>query len=109
MADHRCALSEARINCATTLIVSPERVIPNWRPQLFSELRREDFSVLIELAPEIVVIGTGAKQQMPSPALYSTIAAQKIGLEIMATAAACRTYNILVSEGRRVAAGLLMI
>ncbi len=92
-----------------SLIVMPDRVITDWRPDSFEDLADEDFQYLADLEPEIVVLGTGARQRFPSPALYTPIMTRGIGFEIMDTAAACRTYNILMSEGRRIAAALMMI
>jgi uncharacterized protein len=92
-----------------SLIIMPERVIPDWRPRRFEDLADEDFQCLVNLEPEIIVLGTGGKQRFPSPALYASIMDEGIGFEIMDTAAACRTYNILMSEGRRIAAALMMI
>ncbi len=92
-----------------SLIVMPDRVITEWRPGCFDDLADEDFQPLMDLEPEIIVLGTGGKQRFPSPALYASIMVKGIGLEIMDTAAACRTYNILMSEGRPIAAALMMI
>ncbi|MES9824325.1 MAG: Mth938-like domain-containing protein [Candidatus Thiodiazotropha endolucinida] len=94
-----------RENC----IVLPDRIISTWRPGGFLDLRQEDFSFLAELSPEIVILGTGLKQHFPHPSLTQPLMQNQIGLEVMNTAAACRTYNILMSEGRRVAAALFMI
>ena len=94
-----------RDNC----IVLPERIISAWRPSSFFDLEMEDFSFLADLTPEIVILGTGATQHFPHPSLTEPLIKNRIGLEIMDTAAACRTYNILISEGRRVAAALFMI
>ncbi|MCP4126357.1 MAG: hypothetical protein GY753_04760, partial [Gammaproteobacteria bacterium] len=58
--------------------------------------------------PQLVILGTGEEQQFPQPALYALLLNQGVGVEVMTTPAACRTYNILVSEGRRVAAALLL-
>ncbi|MEW8681523.1 MAG: Mth938-like domain-containing protein [Candidatus Thiodiazotropha endolucinida] len=94
-----------RENC----VVLPDRIISAWRPGSFLDLRQEDFSFLAELSPEIVILGTGDKQHFPHPSLTQPLMQNQIGLEAMNTAAACRTYNILMSEGRRVAAALFMI
>jgi uncharacterized protein len=91
------------------LLVMPSQVIPQWRPVSFEELIPEDFAKLAELGPEIVILGTGSKQYFPSPALTYPLLDAHIGLEVMDTAAACRTYNILMSEGRQVAAALFTI
>ena len=67
-----------------------------------------DFKFLLALEPEIVLLGTGATLRFPRPALSHCLTQAHIGLEVMDTAAACRTYNILVAEGRRVLAALLL-
>jgi uncharacterized protein len=94
-----------RHNC----VVLPGRVISEWRPGGFTDLSAEDFSFLAELGAEIVILGTGETQHFPHPSLTEPLMRGQIGLEVMTTAAACRTYNILMSEGRRVAAALFMI
>ena len=68
----------------------------------FEALRPEDFEAVLALRPEIVLLGTGRRQRFPRPHLTAALARGGIGVEVMDTAAACRTYNILMSEGRRV-------
>ncbi|MCG7987773.1 MAG: Mth938-like domain-containing protein [Candidatus Thiodiazotropha weberae] len=92
-----------------SLVIMPDRIIPEWRPARFQELKQEDFAHLASLTPEIIVLGTGSKQHFPDHQLIRPLLEHQIGLEVMATDAACRTYNILMSEGRRVAAALMMI
>lgn len=92
-----------------SVIVTPERLITDWPPQQFDELASSHFQALVELNPEIVLLGTGKHQQFPSPRLTQPLLSRGVGLEIMDTGAACRTYNIIMAEGRRVAAALLMI
>ena len=92
-----------------SLIVTPSKVIPEWRPLEFSDLSEDDFVLLIDLQPEMILLGTGPSHKFPHPSLTSTIMQRRIGFEVMGTAAACRTYNILMAEGRRVAAALFMI
>ncbi len=96
-------------NIRQSVIVTPERLITDWPPQQFNELASSHFQVLVELNPEIVLLGTGKRQQFPSPWLTHSLLSRGVGLEIMDTGAACRTYNIIMAEGRRVAAALLMI
>jgi len=93
----------------SSLLVMPERVVPNWRPGCFADLDERDFIELTAYRPEIVVLGTGTRQRFPAPALYRSLADRGIGLEVMDTGAACRTYNILMAEDRRVLAALLLI
>ncbi|HXH03308.1 MAG TPA: Mth938-like domain-containing protein [Candidatus Competibacteraceae bacterium] len=89
-------------------VITPDG-IHDWAPQTFAELSEEHFADLLELNPEIVLLGTGARQRFPHPSLTRALLARGIGVEVMDTAAACRTYNIILAEGRRVVAALLMI
>ena len=92
-----------------SLIVLPDRVIADWPPRSTEDLAERDFERLAELKPEIVLLGTGREQRFPHPSLAQSLMRLQIGFEVMNTAAACRTYNILMAEGRRVAAALFMI
>jgi uncharacterized protein len=91
-----------------SLIVTPERIVADWRPQRFGDLAPDDFSQVVELNPEVVLIGTGARLQFPAPALTRPLVDAGIGFEVMDTGAACRTYNVLMGEGRRVVAALIV-
>jgi uncharacterized protein len=90
------------------LIVTPARIITGWGPQYPEDLTEEHFVALLELDPQVIILGTGAQQVFPEPRAYLPVLQRGLGVEVMDTGAACRTYNILMSEGRRVAAGLLM-
>ncbi|MEK7261869.1 MAG: Mth938-like domain-containing protein [Pseudomonadota bacterium] len=92
-----------------SLLVTPSRLITDWPPQSFSDLLERHFDQIRELDPEVVVLGTGARLQFPRTADTRALIQANIGLEVMDTGAACRTYNILMQDGRRVAAALLMI
>ena len=92
-----------------SLILLPDRIITDWPPSAVHELTARDFTRLAGLEPEIVLLGTGERQHFPHPTLTQPLMERRIGLEVMDTAAACRTYNILMAEGRRVAAALFMI
>ncbi len=89
------------------LLLMPDAPARTWQAQGFEALRREDFDALLALDPEVVLLGTGRRQRFPRPALTAALARAGVGLEVMDTAAACRTYNILMSEGRRVLAAIL--
>ncbi len=91
------------------LIITPEQLIPDWRPQSVADLTAEDFDELLALRPGLILLGTGERQVFPSAALYAGLINAGIGVEVMNTPAACRTYNILMSEGRSVAAALMML
>lgn len=90
-------------------IVTPELLIKEWPPQTVAELTREHIQQLAALKPEVVIVGTGKRLQWPDRALLTPLMEAGIGYEIMDTAAACRTYNILSYEGRVVAVALMMI
>lgn len=72
------------------------------------DLRTDHQDQLLRLAPEIVLIGSGQRQRFPEPAFGARFMAAGIGFEVMDTGAACRTFNVLVSEGRQVAALLIV-
>lgn len=91
-----------------SVLISAER-IEAWAPREFAELNSEHFAAIAEFEPELVIIGTGARQQFPHPRLTRPLSERGIGVEVMDTGAACRTYNIIRAEGRRVVAALLMI
>ena len=91
-----------------SLIVLPEQIIAEWRPVAPDALTAEHFSTLAALELEILLLGTGPRLRFPSPRLIHALAQQGIGLETMDTFAACRTYNILAAEGRKVAAALIL-
>ena len=90
----------------SSVIVMAGEVRP-WQASSFATLTPEDFDVLRNLGLEIVVLGTGPKQRFPHPRLTAALARAGIGVEVMDVQAACRTYNILVAEERKVAAALL--
>jgi uncharacterized protein len=89
-------------------LISAERLVEDWRPQTLDELTEEDFQAVFELQPEIVVLGSGPRQRFPEPRLLAAILGRGIGCEVMNTGAACRTYNVLVSEARRAVAALFL-
>jgi uncharacterized protein len=90
----------------SSLVVMPDR-LEAWSAGAFDQLTADDFVFLKELRAEIVLLGTGPRQRFPHPRLTAALAQAGIGLEVMDLRAACRTYNILVAEERKVAAVLL--
>jgi uncharacterized protein len=92
-----------RTNC----IVTADRV-QQWSPQSAAAITLADLQPVLDIAPEIIVLGTGETQQFPDAALMGAILSRGIGCEVMTTGAACRTYNVLVSEDRKVAAALML-
>lgn len=91
-----------------SLIATRDAVIADWKPAPVEQLAIDDFARLLELSPELVLLGTGSKQRMPPPQLFAAFASRRIGLEVMDTGAACRTYNLLLSEYREVAIALIV-
>jgi uncharacterized protein len=89
-------------------LLRADRLIEDWRPQTIEELTEADLQAVFALEPQIVVLGSGARQRFPDARLTAAILARGIGCEVMDTGAACRTYNVLVSEDRPVVAALLL-
>ncbi len=93
----------------TSLLLTARHVDTGWQPQDFAELETVHLAAVLDLDPELVLLGTGARLQFPAPALLQPLHQAGIGVEVMDTGAACRTFNILVAEGRQVVAALIMI
>ncbi|WP_087044168.1 Mth938-like domain-containing protein [Caballeronia ptereochthonis] len=91
-----------------SVIVMPEMPVTAWPVSSFEDLAPEHFEALVAAAPEVVIFGSGSRLRFPHPRLTAQLARHRIGVETMDFGAACRTYNILMSEGRRVAAALLI-
>ena len=89
------------------LILLPESMIPEWTTNSFATLNETDMQLLLGLGTEIVLLGTGNRLRFPPGPLMRPFAPAGIGLEIMDMQAACRTFNILAAEGRKVAAAIL--
>jgi uncharacterized protein len=89
------------------LIVAPDRIIENWPVAAAADVTLAHLTPALALQPQIVLLGTGPALEWPDADLMTELAAQSIGLEIMSTPAACRTFNVLVHEQRRVVAALL--
>lgn len=92
----------------SSFIVSPDRIVADWPPASVEDLTDEHLGTLLEFEPEVVLLGTGAGIRFPSARVFAMFQSRGIGLEVMDTAAACRTYNVLVSDRRRVVAGLML-
>lgn len=90
------------------LIIMPKKMIPDWAAIGFEHLTTTDFIDLMPLNPEVVLLGTGNTHRFAHPQLTNTLIEKGIAVECMTTHAACRTYNILMSEGRNVAAALFI-
>lgn len=97
------------ISHSCNLAVLPDRLLPEWTLASFETLCIADFELLAGLDADIVLLGTGKRLRFPRPELLQPLVRAQRGIEVMDLAAACRTYNVLVGEGRRVAAGLLLV
>jgi len=92
-----------------SLVLWPQGILSAWGPANAGELAAAHMQAILDLAPQVVLLGTGRRQVFPDPEVYRLALRQGLGLEVMDTGAACRTYNILLSEGRRVVAGLIIV
>jgi uncharacterized protein len=91
-----------------SVLVMPEGEVRPWPVLRFEDLTAEQFDWLLTLGPEVVLLGTGDRLRFPHPRLTASLARRHIGVEAMDLQAACRTYNVLMAEGRKVAAVLLI-
>ena len=92
-----------------SLKISPNSLLEHWAPQTLADLTEADFAPILELKPDIFILGVGEKHQFPDAALLQPLYKQHIGVEVMSTSAACRTFNVLASDGRAVVAALLRV
>jgi uncharacterized protein len=90
------------------VIVAPEGDVQPWDTPGFDALTAGDFDALAARAPELVILGTGAALRFPKPEVIRPLVTAGVGFEAMDTRAACRTYNILMAEGRHVIAAILV-
>jgi uncharacterized protein len=93
---------------AHSIVVPWQGAVQAWGVASRGELMPAHFEQLVALAPELVIFGSGARMAFVPPALHRALIEARIGIETMDTAAACRTYNVLASERRRVVAALLV-
>ncbi|MDF3055304.1 MAG: hypothetical protein K0Q74_1211 [Gammaproteobacteria bacterium] len=101
---------EIRINdqCyIQSIIISPHEIFP-WDIDTYESIENNSLKAILNLNPDIVILGTGATQHFLNPKITAVLLERKIGVEVMDTHAACRTYNLLASEGRNVVAGLVI-
>jgi uncharacterized protein len=107
----RCGPGEVWIGSTPfrhSLLVPWTGTVVPWAPALPDALTAPDFDAVLALEPEVVIFGSGARLRFVAPALFEALYARRIGVETMDTAAACRTFNVLVSEGRSAVAALLL-
>lgn len=92
----------------SSLIVSNTLLIPDWEVNDIQQMSHENWQELTKHKPELIIIGTGSSIVFPHPSSYAPAIEQGIGVEFMDSAAACRTYNVLVAEDRFVIAGIIL-
>ncbi|MEY3866064.1 MAG: hypothetical protein RL234_1555 [Pseudomonadota bacterium] len=97
-----------KIPYSHAVLLSSDGEILEWPVKSFEELSPADFAQMTSLKPELIIIGTGKRQRFPKPELLKTLIDAKLGFEVMDSQAACRTYNILVGEGRQVLLALIV-
>lgn len=90
------------------VMLTSDEIIADWSPASLENLSIADFELALARSPEVILLGTGLKQRFPNMQLITEIVRQGIGFEIMNTAAACRTFNVLASEQRQVVAALFL-
>lgn len=91
-----------------SFVIAPQQLVRNWPPRAYADLAAEHLANLLELNPEVVLLGTGTVFRYPTPALLASLTGRGIGVEVMDTGAACRTFNVLAAEGRQVVAAILL-
>lgn len=100
----RLADQVLRSNC----LIAPDQIMRDWTTHSVEQLDSTDLQPIFALKPELVILGTGMRQQFPATAIRAAFLAREIGFEVMDLGAACRTFNVLLSEDRRVVAALLL-
>lgn len=95
------------IRFESSLLVMPETAPVSWPPVSFDTLTVDDFKQIDAAMPEVVILGTGERQRFVHPKLTAPLTSRRVGVECMDNQAACRTYNILMAEGRKVALALI--
>ena len=93
---------------AGNMIVTAEEIVRDWTPATAGRVTVEDLAPALRYEPELIIVGAGLGSQTPDVDLMADLAALGVGLEYMQTPAACRTFNVLIHEGRRVAAALIL-
>ena len=102
------AAADGNLDVTESVVVPWQGDVLPWRCAGFEQLTAEHFELLALLSPEIVLFGSGGRLRFPAAALLRPLISRRIGFETMDTAAACRTYNVLVGERRSVVAALLL-
>jgi uncharacterized protein len=91
-----------------SFLLTPNRIVQDWRPTSAADLTPDDMLALLELEPALVLLGTGPRQRFPSAAAMAALLTRGIGIEVMDSSAAARTFNVVAAEGRKVVAAFLL-
>jgi len=91
-----------------SFLLAPNQLVPDWRPTSSAELLPADMDAVLAMQPALVLLGTGARLRFPSAAVMAALLTRGIGIEVMDSSAAARTFNVLATEGRRVVAAFLL-
>jgi uncharacterized protein len=105
-ADGGSALVNER-RLTASFVLSPNRLVEDWSVHEVKAMTPQDLDAVLALEPEVILLGSGATQAFPPPAVLAACLQRGVGLETMTNAAAARTYNVLASEGRRVVAAFV--
>ena len=89
------------------IVVNKESIIPDWTSKSIQDIQITDIDAILALEPEIIIFGHNSRDAFPSNTLVAEVAKQRIGLESMSIAAACRTYNVLLGENRKVVLAII--
>lgn len=95
-------------DCTASLVVTPETLEPGWPVSCIQDLTEDMLIRLLEYEPDIILIGTGRNHQLLDTRLMLSVMQEGVGVEVMSTDAACRTYNVLLGEDRKVLAALII-
>jgi len=99
---------DGRLTLRQSLIISPQHLLREWPPAAIDQVEAHHFSILSDLGLEVLLLGTGRQLRFPAAEQLAALVSLGIGYEVMATPAACRTYNILAGEGRAVGAAIII-
>jgi uncharacterized protein len=91
-----------------SFLLAPNQIVEDWRPASAADLQPTDMDPVLALQPALVLLGTGPRQRFPAAAVMAALLTRGIGIEVMDSAAAARTFNVLATEGRRVVAAFLL-
>lgn len=106
-----CSTTEIRVRehlIRSSVILTATEIMFDWPATIVAELTPEHFRRVLALRPELILLGTGERQIFPDARVVAAVHGAGVGFEVMDTRAACRTYNVLLQEGRHVAAALIL-